>query len=124
MIIGSGFVGSSVCASGLRCFVQSIYYSQCLTSCPSGWSCSSSNTTTTTTLITKTTTTSSSTVSSTRVSTKIKTTSVVPLAIYAQCGGNYKKILIKIIFFCFKIFFQIDCRLGLVHLQTLQLLQR
>ena len=39
-IIGSSYVGSTICASGLTCFVQSIYYSQCLISCPSGWSCS------------------------------------------------------------------------------------
>ena len=37
---GIGYTGSTTCASGTKCFVQHQYYSQCLTSCPSGWQCS------------------------------------------------------------------------------------
>ena len=36
---GQGYTGATTCVSGSTCYVQSIYYSQCLTSCPSGWSC-------------------------------------------------------------------------------------
>ena len=38
---GLGYTGSTTCTSGSTCFTQSIYYSQCLTTCPTDWSCSS-----------------------------------------------------------------------------------
>jgi len=36
---GIGYSGSVNCISGLSCFVKDAYYSQCLTSCPTGWHC-------------------------------------------------------------------------------------
>ena len=36
---GIGYSGSTQCAAGTICYVQQAYYSQCLTSCPSGWQC-------------------------------------------------------------------------------------
>ena len=36
---GQGYTGATTCVSGSTCYAQSIYYSQCLTSCPSGWVC-------------------------------------------------------------------------------------
>jgi hypothetical protein len=36
---GQGYTGSTTCAPGSTCYAQSIYYSQCLTSCPGGWVC-------------------------------------------------------------------------------------
>lgn len=39
---GQGYTGSSTCVPGSICYRQNIYYSQCLTSCPtqSNWDCS------------------------------------------------------------------------------------
>lgn len=37
---GTGYTGPTTCASGLSCYAQDQYYSQCLASCPSGWACS------------------------------------------------------------------------------------
>ena len=36
---GIGYSGKVNCDSGLSCYVQNTYYSQCLTSCPTGWQC-------------------------------------------------------------------------------------
>merc|ERR1711920_289634 len=36
---GGGMTGRC-CAEGLQCYKFSEWYSQCLTSCPSGWECS------------------------------------------------------------------------------------
>jgi hypothetical protein len=33
--------GGRKCDSGLNCYAQTQYYSQCLKACPSGWQCSS-----------------------------------------------------------------------------------
>ena len=38
-IIGKQFTGTTCCIIGYQCYKQDDYYSQCLTSCPSGWSC-------------------------------------------------------------------------------------
>lgn len=32
--------GGKKCDSGLNCYAQTQYYSQCLTACPEGWQCS------------------------------------------------------------------------------------
>ena len=36
---GIGYTGPTVCVTGLTCYAQSDYESQCLFSCPSGWKC-------------------------------------------------------------------------------------
>ena len=41
--------GGKKCDSGLNCYAQSQYYSQCLKACPSGWQCSSGGATSSTT---------------------------------------------------------------------------
>jgi hypothetical protein len=40
--------GGKKCDSGLNCYAQTQYYSQCLKACPSGWQCSSGGATPTT----------------------------------------------------------------------------
>ncbi len=42
---GLTYTGITSCVYGTTCFVQSDYFSQCLFTCPSGWSCVAATTT-------------------------------------------------------------------------------
>lgn len=66
---GLGYKGPNKCAPGSICFMQHEYYSQCLTSCPSGWQCSTTAMTTTTTTTTQ------------------MPTVPINVPMYGQCGG-------------------------------------
>ncbi len=47
---GVSYSGSQTCITGTYCYAQSIYFSQCLFSCPTGWICPTDITTATTSL--------------------------------------------------------------------------
>jgi hypothetical protein len=36
---GIRFTGTTCCIIGYQCYIGNDYFSQCLTSCPSGWNC-------------------------------------------------------------------------------------
>ena len=60
---GQGWTGLTQCAPGLSCFAASAYYAQCLTTCPTGWSC-------------------------TTINPSITSIGSNQLQMYSQCGGN------------------------------------